>query len=79
MEKLICEFVWQRDFDSLRERSWYHGCDFAFDNRECWFLIDHHGPDPEPEPDPPVLWYTWTGTELFVYLLNFPRARVAGC
>jgi hypothetical protein len=66
MVKAICHHVWQRDYDFLRERQWMHGCEFAIDNRPCWFLIDHHGPDPVPIPDPPVVWYKWTGTDLSV-------------
>ncbi|KAK4106662.1 hypothetical protein N658DRAFT_461468 [Parathielavia hyrcaniae] len=58
MVNRICQHVWQRDFDKFRERWWLHGREFALDNRPCWFLIDHHGPDPDPIPDPPVVWYT---------------------
>jgi hypothetical protein len=46
-----------------------HGGEFAIDNRPVWFLVDHHGPDPVPIPDPPVVWYTWTGTDLLVFHL----------
>ena len=66
MVDLICQRVWQRDYDLRRERKWMHGGEFAIDNRPVWFLIDHHGPDPVPIPDPPVVWYTWTGTDLLV-------------
>lgn len=80
MVKLICHLVWQRDFDKLRERKWLYGCEFAFDNRPCWFLIDHHGPDPEPIPDPPVVWYTWTGTDLSVsHFLFCPVIPAGSC
>jgi hypothetical protein len=68
MVNLICQHVWQRDFDKFRERDWSYHCYFAVDKVECWFLVDHHGPDPSPPPDPPVVWYRWTGTELFVCL-----------
>lgn len=68
MLNLICQHVWQRDFDKFRERHWNYHCHFALDNVECWFLIDHYGPDQSPAPDPPIIWYRWTGTELFVYL-----------
>ncbi|KAL2126471.1 hypothetical protein VTI74DRAFT_846 [Chaetomium olivicolor] len=57
MENMICQHVWQRDYDRHRERAWHYGCKFALENIECWFLVDHHGPDPSPSPDPPVLWY----------------------
>ncbi len=55
MVNLICQHVWQRDFDKFRERDWNYHCHFAVDNVECWFLIDHHGPDPSPPPDPVCL------------------------
>ncbi len=94
---MICQHVWQRDFDRLRERAWDYKCHFVMDDVECWFLIDHHGPEPSPKldlspsldsnlplnsgtsldltpslgpsptPDPPVVWYSWTGTELSVW------------
>ncbi|EAQ89049.1 predicted protein [Chaetomium globosum CBS 148.51] len=63
MENLICQHVWQRNFDDHRERAWAYNCEFAWDSVECWFLVDHHGPDPMPPLDPPVVWYKWTGAE----------------
>ena len=67
MQNLICQHVWQRDYDEKRERAWKYRCELAVDNVQCWFLIDHHGPDPtSPPPDPPVVWYSWTGAELLV-------------
>ena len=72
MNDLICQHVWQRDFDEFRERGWDYNCEFAWDSVECWFLVDHHGPDPTPPPDPPVVWYTWTGTELSVCFVISP-------
>ncbi|KAK3898555.1 hypothetical protein C8A05DRAFT_47159 [Staphylotrichum tortipilum] len=41
----------------------------------CWFLIDHHGPDPSPPPEPPIIWHRWTGTE-FVILRDRLPGRV---
>lgn len=64
MVNLICHHVWQRDYDLRRERKWMHGGEFSIDNRPVWFLVDHHGPDAVLVPDPPVVWYTWTGTDL---------------
>jgi len=64
MQNLICQHVWQRNHHPWSERAWDHKCEFMIDNLECWFLIDHYGPDPAPDLDPPVLWYTWTGTRL---------------
>lgn len=68
MVNLICQHVWQRGYDKFRERVWTYHCYFALDDIECWFLIDHHGPDPSPPLEPPIVWYRWTGTELFVCL-----------
>lgn len=73
MRSLICQHVWQREFDKFRERDWWYQCHFSKDNVECWFLVDHHGPDPTPPPDPPIVRYRWTGTELFVSL------NLSGC
>ena len=68
MVNLICQHVWQRGYDKFRERVWTYHCYFALDDIECWFLIDHHGPDPSPPLEPPIVWYRWTGTELFFCL-----------
>lgn len=43
MVDLICQHVWQRDYNLRRERKWMHGGEFAIDNRPVWFLVDHHG------------------------------------
>lgn len=64
MLSLICQHVWKREFDQFRERRWNYNPYYAVDNVECWFLVDHHGPDPIPPSDPPVVWYRWTGSEL---------------
>ncbi|KAH6843404.1 hypothetical protein B0I37DRAFT_346917 [Chaetomium sp. MPI-CAGE-AT-0009] len=66
MLDLICQHVWQRGYDKFRERDWVYRAHFALDNVECWFLVDHHGPDPSPPQDPPIVWYRWTGSELFL-------------
>ncbi|KAK4139211.1 uncharacterized protein C8A04DRAFT_40906 [Dichotomopilus funicola] len=58
--------VWQREFDQSRERHWNYQCHFALDNVECWFLVDHHGPEESPPPYPPIVWYRWTGTEFML-------------
>ncbi|KAK3900817.1 hypothetical protein C8A05DRAFT_45412 [Staphylotrichum tortipilum] len=73
MVSLICQHVWQREYDQFRERVWNHHLHFALDNVECWFLVDHHGPDKSPSPDPPLVWYQWTGAEFVV--LNNPLPR----
>lgn len=88
MWNLICRHVWQRDYDQFRERSWDYRFQAALDDIECWFLVDHHGPDADPPPDPPVSWYIWSGTELSVclevalnscvaaYLIDIPSVMV---
>ncbi|KAK3296183.1 uncharacterized protein B0H64DRAFT_397605 [Chaetomium fimeti] len=73
MENLICQHVWQRDFDDYQERGWDYNCEFAWDSVECWFLVDHHGPDSTLPPDPPVLWYKWTGKEFVTVHDPLPR------
>ena len=77
MNDMICDLVWQRHYDRHRERAWDYKCEFAVDNVECWFLVDHHGPDSSLPPDPPVLWYKWTGTELSVCLYVTLNSRLA--
>lgn len=60
MRNLICQHHWKRDFNRDQERWNVHGDEFAFPNRNCYFLIDHG----HSEGDPPVLWYKWTGESL---------------
>lgn len=60
MQNLICQHHWKRDFNRDQERWNVYGHDFAFPNRNCYFLIDHG----HSEGDPPVLWYKWTGESL---------------
>jgi hypothetical protein len=80
MVNMICRRVWQRDYDRLRERMWFYRCEFAVDNRPCWFLVDHHGPDPEPIPYPPVVWYRWIGSDLSVsqFSCHLPAGNADG-
>ncbi|KAH6641262.1 hypothetical protein F5144DRAFT_463765, partial [Chaetomium tenue] len=65
MENRICRHVWQRDQQQDSERMFSYNTYLMIDNLDCWFLVDHHGFDPRPDVDPPVLWYKWTGTELY--------------
>ncbi|KAH6615994.1 hypothetical protein B0J18DRAFT_484807 [Chaetomium sp. MPI-SDFR-AT-0129] len=58
MLSLICQHVWQREFDKFRERPWDYHCHFALDNVECWFLVDHHGPHPILPADLPIVCIT---------------------
>jgi hypothetical protein len=68
MQNLICQHHWKRDFDWDQDRWNGYGHQFAFRNRNCYFLIDHG----HSEGDPPVLWYKWTGESL----LEKPRCNV---
>ena len=62
MQNLICQHHWNRDFDWDQDRWNLYGADFGFDDRTCYFLMDHG----ESHTDPPVLWYSWTGESLLV-------------
>ena len=70
MRNLICQHHWNRDFDWDKDRWNAYGDYFSYDNRNCYFLIDHgHS---ESSEDPPLLWYKWTGKSL----LEEPRGIV---
>ena len=62
MRNLICQHHWNRDFDWNQDRWNVYGADFGFDDRNCYFLVDHG----ESPTDPPILWYSWTGESLLV-------------
>jgi hypothetical protein len=72
MRNLICQHVWNRDYDGSRERARHRGCEFAYDNRDCWFLVDYPFTSAEPATQPPVLWYKWTSTSLLVVRVPTP-------
>ncbi|KAI1780361.1 hypothetical protein F4818DRAFT_435569 [Hypoxylon cercidicola] len=55
----ICQHHWNRDFDHIQDRWNAHGAWFGYDNRRCYFLVDH-GQSLHDE-HVPVLWYEWTG------------------
>jgi hypothetical protein len=62
MRNLICQQHWNRNFDWDQDRWNVYGDHFAYEKRNCYFLIDHgHSESPE---GPPVLWYKWTGKSL---------------
>ena len=62
VRNLICQRHWNRDFDWHWDRWNVYGHEFSYENRNCYFLVDHgYGESPE---DPPVLWYKWTGKSL---------------
>jgi hypothetical protein len=68
MQNLICQHVWNRNYDDGRERARHRGCEFAYDNRDCWFLVDYPLTSVKPATEPPILRYKWTGTSLLVGL-----------
>lgn len=59
---LICQYHWNRDFDPDQDRWSVYGAWFSYDNRRCYFLVDHG--QSLNDNDVPVLWYEWTGESL---------------
>lgn len=61
----ICQHVWSHSYDSDFFR-WYGYNDdqLGYNNRPCFFLVDHGETD--NEADVPVLAFEWTGEELYV-------------
>ncbi|KAK0764334.1 hypothetical protein N5P37_003733 [Trichoderma harzianum] len=57
IRNIICQYHWNRDFDWDKDRWNSYGDDFGYENRNCYFLIDHG----ESAEDPPILRYKWTG------------------
>ncbi|KAL7919980.1 hypothetical protein ACQKWADRAFT_299819 [Trichoderma austrokoningii] len=60
MRNLICQRFWNRDFDWDEERFYPYNATFGYENRRCYFLLNHGHSD----IDPPILWYEWTGKSL---------------
>lgn len=60
--KLICQRHWGCDFESPRFSWASYNDQFAFNNRRCFFLIDHGESDNDDEV--PVFYYEWTGEVL---------------
>mgnify|MGYP005988769447 FL=1 len=63
VQNIVCNHIWQRDFDRDQDRMWPRGDKFGLENRNCYFVIDHHGHDHTIEEDitVPVVRYRWTG------------------
>ncbi|KAF2971476.1 hypothetical protein GQX73_g2057 [Xylaria multiplex] len=59
MKNLLCQHLWNRDFDYTHDRWQEYGAAFAYEGRRCYFLLDH---GQSTTNDVPVLWYKWTGT-----------------
>ncbi|PKK53723.1 hypothetical protein CI102_2381 [Trichoderma harzianum] len=73
IKNIVCQLHWKRDFDWSQERMYPYGDDFGLKNRNCFFLIDHHGDDhTAQEESVPVIWYKWTGESLVHKNENLP-------
>ncbi|KAI0117881.1 hypothetical protein GGR51DRAFT_500435 [Nemania sp. FL0031] len=59
----ICQHHWNRDFVFGEDRWNSYGTEFGYDNRTCYFLVDH-GRSASNDDDVTVLWYEWTGESL---------------
>ncbi|KAI1292465.1 hypothetical protein F5Y03DRAFT_388281 [Xylaria venustula] len=59
MKNLLCQHLWNRDFDYSQDRWREEGATFAYEGRRCYFLLDH---GQSTNDDVPVLRYEWTGT-----------------
>ncbi|KAI3321349.1 hypothetical protein HD806DRAFT_503798 [Xylariaceae sp. AK1471] len=66
MQNLLCQHLWNRDFDYNHDRWQEYGAAFAYEGRRCYFLLDH---GQSTGNDVPVLWYKWTG-KLFQFIDN---------
>ncbi|KAL6698027.1 hypothetical protein J3F84DRAFT_406364 [Trichoderma pleuroticola] len=69
IRNIVCQYHWNRDFDWDKGRWNSYGDQFGYENRNCYFLIDH-GESPE---NPPVLWYKWTGKSLIAIQEPLPE------
>ena len=64
MGNLISQHHWNRDIEWSRDRFEAYIAEFGYDNRACYFLVDH-GQCPDGNDDAvPILWYQWTGETL---------------
>jgi len=63
MRNLIGQYHWNRDFKDC-DRFEAYNATFGYDNRKCYFVLDH-GQSPDGNDEiVPILWYRWTGTLL---------------
>lgn len=65
MLNLICQQHWHRDmqFGPQSDRWDLYGGMFGYDNRDCFFPLDHGKADDDDAV--PVLRYHWTGDRLY--------------
>ncbi|QYS93775.1 hypothetical protein H0G86_001143 [Trichoderma simmonsii] len=69
IRNIVCQHHWNRDFVWNKDRWNSYGDDFGYENRNCYFLIDHG----ESTEDPPILWYKWTGKSLIAIEQTLPE------
>ena len=58
----ICQHHWECGFHSSKFRRAAYNDYFAFDNRQCFFLVDYG--ESENDEDVPILPYEWSGETL---------------
>lgn len=61
---LISQHHWNHDFEWNHDRFETYNADFGYDNRTCYFLIDHSQSPDGNDDVVPILWYRWTGKTL---------------
>lgn len=66
----ISRHHWNCAYMPLKNRFYTHGDEFGYNNRLCFFLVDHGTATNDDEV--PMLSYEWTGQELYVSFLSFP-------
>lgn len=62
----ISKHQWEYEFSSIDSNVNFQGFEFGYNNRPCWFLMDH-GVHPEGSHDPsqvPMKVYNWDGEQL---------------
>ncbi|KAK2589910.1 hypothetical protein QQS21_012412 [Conoideocrella luteorostrata] len=64
IRNVISQQHWNRASDFRRDRFTSYNAQFGFDNRTCYFLVDHGENPGGNDDDIPVLWYRWTGDSL---------------
>lgn len=61
MQNAISRHHWDREFEVGSDRFESYNAQFGYDNRTCYFLLDH-GESPKcDDAKVPVMWYRWTG------------------
>jgi hypothetical protein len=61
MKNLVCQHHWHRDFDPAQDRWYAYRDNFGYDNRRCYFLVDH---GQVQGGAPALIWYKWNGQSL---------------